>query len=82
MSSFSLDLLTSTVILPILALNRSRTAPVPYPTVSNRIRPVLIGYKTGRSETVGYSTGAVRLRLLARIGRITVCAGFAIIHSH
>ena len=57
-----------TVILPIL----HSTVAVPYPIVTNRTRPFLIGFKTDRSETAGYGTGAVRKRLLERIGRITI----------
>jgi hypothetical protein len=45
---FSLDYIT--VIFPILDSNRCRTAPVPYPTVTNRIPSFLIALK--RLDTV------------------------------
>ena len=68
-----------TVIRPILSVNHNCTAPVPlpyrdrtvsdgnkpYPTVSDRLT-------TDLSETIGYITEAVRLRLSARIKRISV----------
>ena len=52
-------------------LYRSRAVTVPYPIVSNRFRPICLITDQKRSQSVGYGTVTVRLRLSARIGRIT-----------
>ncbi len=53
-----------TVILPILASHRSRTAPAPCPTVSNRFRPISLITDQNRSDYdtvdwIRYDSGTV-----------------------